>query len=752
MRNKIDLKHSWFCLLLCLFCFSSCEDKMGEYYEVPEMRGNAKQVLERDGNFSIFLDAVKRSGFEDMLSGRGIITVAAPTDEAFSNWLRDNGYSSLDDVRSDELGKIVTYHLVYYSFSKDKFANYRPEGAGSENSADFAAATAGLYFKFRTRSRDSISVAVDNTVAPGGPVVERKIYHNDRFVPVLSSYLFATKGIDAAFNYEYFYPNSTWTGQNGGFNISNASVLNYNMIADNGYLYAVDQVVIPLETVYTEMERRENYSEFLKMYNRFSSFSYRPDLTAQYGGGDSLYFHYHDGGLPIIASEWPVTDFAAFEILSRGAYNVFAPNNAAMQSFFDSFWSAHYSSIDDIPFTAARYLLQNHVYGGDLAFPEEINNGRIQTNFGTPINFDTQNTDLRKICANGALYGLNSLMVPRMFRSVTAPVFQNPAYKEFLLMMETASNSPVAPLMAEGQNFALFVPTTAVLLDNTTIGADQMQYVNTNPNSWMGEDILIDGDNGAVSLSTGRRSLIVNNHVGTRLMSDVGGNKIYKTLLPFQYLWLDENSNKVYSSDIYNNNNVVDKIPSVRKIYDAYNGATYEISGTSDNSNVDAMALLADESLFRDQILRSTPAQYTEFAELFKTAGFNLTAPPLNFLFDRFIVFIPSNDVIDAGKTAGKIPTNPVELADYLKYYFVNVNTSSIGDYPFPGAGIQGEMNTFTWSNPSHTQRATLTIIDNGTNLQVMDAKGNIANVVSVYPNIYSDGVAYQIDGLLEFE
>ncbi|MDR2475860.1 MAG: hypothetical protein LBD45_08380, partial [Bacteroidales bacterium] len=110
---------------------------------------------------------------------------------------------------------------------------------------------------------------------------------------------------------------------------------------------------------------------------------------------------------------------------------------------------------------------------------------------------------------------------------------------------------------------------------------------------------------------------------------------------------------------------------------------------------------------------------------------------------------IPTNDAIVAGKAAGKIPSDVDALSDYLKYYYVNVNTSSLNDYPFPGAGVQGEVKTFLRRNGIP---ATLTIIDTGTQIKIRDAKGNTANVISVFPNIYQDGAAYLIDGLLEFE
>lgn len=87
------------------------------------------------------------------------------------------------------------------------------------------------------------------------------VYHLERYLPVFSYRYFQTKGIDAKSNYEAFYPNSTWTGENG-FNVSNASVKEYGIIANNGYIHTVDRVIEPLETIYTELKKQDEYSIF----------------------------------------------------------------------------------------------------------------------------------------------------------------------------------------------------------------------------------------------------------------------------------------------------------------------------------------------------------------------------------------------------------------------------------------------------------------------------------------------------------
>jgi uncharacterized surface protein with fasciclin (FAS1) repeats len=722
----------------------SCEKEMDKHYEIPEwLKGSAEEVLKSQGNYSLFLQAVDRAGYGDLLKGKGIITVVAPSDNAFGAWLTQHQYGSIENVPLKELKKTIAFHFIYYAYDKSMLADYRPEGV---NNTEQSVNDAGLYYKFRTKSSDSIGSYFDRTAAPNTAVPIRKVYHKERFVPVLSPYLFRTKGIDAAYNYRYFYPSGQWEGNNEDFRISNASVSEYAILADNGYIYTVNEVLEPLETIFTELNNSPNNSVFVNMYDRFADFVYDAATSTNYGKGDSLFLYYH-ADLPKIASEWSYNgeggypDYAELGILAKTAYNVFAPSDQSLQNFFNDFWSDYYSKIEDVPFIPIKYLLDNHVAEGDIIFPQEIEQGKIVTKFGNKVVFDTQNTFLKKICVNGTLYGLNDVMIPRMFGSVTAPLFRNPAYNMFLTMMSDAEM--IIPLMSEDKtNFSLFIPTDRLIEDYTTYNGYRIFYQNLNPNKYGGQNVMMETADGSGPMSRMVKTLFATNHIGTKLFTEVGNKKVYKTMNSFQYLLVEDD--KIYSTNLFNN--YYDQPATLKKIYTAYNGESYEVSG--DNT----MALLPDMNVFKDQITRtseSAPSYY--FRLLAETAGFHLSSPKFGFLQgERFIVFIPSNEAILTGLSSGIIPFDPAGMAEYLQYYFVNTNLSSLSDYPFPGAGIQGELTSFRYT--SDRTRGKMTLIDDGNSLRIRDGKGDTVNVIGVFPNIYSDGAVYLIDGLLSIE
>ena len=160
----------WTPLFLCIsLFFASCVSELEKYYETPDwLKGNTWEVLEKKGNFKLFLKAIERSSYKDLVQGKGINTVLAPTDSAFQAYLTANQII-FDSLKGSQLDRLIGYHLLYYSFNKEALENYRPNGSESQNLYP------GMYYKFRTKSCDPISVETDFTNDK-----VHKVIHNDR--------------------------------------------------------------------------------------------------------------------------------------------------------------------------------------------------------------------------------------------------------------------------------------------------------------------------------------------------------------------------------------------------------------------------------------------------------------------------------------------------------------------------------------------------------------------------------------------
>jgi len=734
------LKKSTAILVCFLLAFTSCESELDKYYATPDwLKGNAWEVLEAKGNFKLFLSAVEKSSFKDLVQGKGQITVMAPTDEAFQTYLNKKGYASVNDIPTEngELDKLIGYHLVYYSFTKEAFEDYKPDGVESVNPVK------GLFYKFRTKSRDGISREKDPTAENNDSL---QVMHKDRFLPVFSFNLFTSFNIDAKSNYEFFYPNSTWTGEEG-FNVSNASVIDYAIITDNGYVYTINQVIEPLETVYTELSKSEGYNLVKEAYDRFVTFQYDANTSTEYGKGDSLYIWYHGNDLPPIASEWSNilggTDYTQLSVLSYLAFNMFAPDNAAMQAFFNKYWAPYYSNLSQVNFEPLLFLLKNHVYRGQVLFPELIEKGVIKTTYGTTIQFDRNSAKMKHMCSNGTLYGLDHVMVPPMFEKVTSPMFCDPKYNLILDMMNNSSF--VSTLITDQNKFKVFYPTNSMILSNTTLEGKAISYLNATPKKYGTQQVQIEGDNGPEAMKLTQKKSLAGNHIATQLLSSRDDEAIYRTINPFNYLYLK--GDKVYSTALYNIGDA-NKAPTFTLIKgDWTNGDAYALSGTT------ASALVPESNQFKNIITSpSCPADYSYFKEIIGSSGLDKALPPYSFMQgERFIVLIPVNTAIYAGWISGKIPFSPAEkVAGFLKPYFINVSASNLLDYPFPGAGVQGTLVSF--AKKSNGQAATYTLTDTGKELIIKDGKGKEVKVTTYFPRIYADGAAYMIDGLLDVE
>lgn len=726
-----------FLALLSVILFG-CKNEMEEYYKRPDtLKGSTWDVLETRGNYTIFLEAIKIAGFETLVKGRGLVTIMAPNDESFKKYLNENEYSSLAQIPIDELTRLIGFHLVDNAYTNDLFSNFQPTGRKNPNPAE-----AGMYFKHKTLAKDSITKAFVKIRPIDTVKTEISIYHKNLFLPVLSGYIFDTKKIDATFNYEYLFSNSKWTGGTELFNISEASVTEYEIPADNGFVYLIDRVLNPLLTINESLKKEGEYSKFLSLYDRFSYYEEDVDATANYGNGEILYNHFHSE-LPNIAAEWPYNgelgppDWAYWPALSGDGFSVFAPNNAALNNFFNEYWAPYYNSLDDVNLLPVAFLMYNHVYGGSIAFPEEIKNNKIITFFGTPVSFDLDNdVTKRQMCTNGIYYALNSVQTPPMFNSVTGPAFRDPKYRMFMFMLY--KTGLYLTLSSSAINYTIFMPSDSVIKKSNYYDAG-IEYVDLEPNVFGDESVsLIDGVSTPMGIS--QMSNYINSHVATDIITEIDGIKVYKTRNNFSYLYINGStiaSNKMFNENAgYSNMSLID-IPWT-------NGFCYDIDTAVLANNIDFKYILksADELEYLNE--------YKEFSAKLTNAGLLDINLPLDFMYTNSMIFIPSNEVI----SNGVLPTDQDSLAEYLKYFFIPMNNNDLSDYAFPGAGIEGNFKTYkgyditkpdSLSNPS-----VLTIIDNTTHLSLKTPGGQTAIVTTKLPKIFGDCAVYLIDALIE--
>ncbi len=743
MKKELCKRKRWF--LLCLFpLLFSCDDKMSDHYENPGLKSSIWELLEERGNYSIFLSAVERSGFRPYLEGKGIATVMAPDDEAFTSYFATHN-TSIESMPLSDLKKLVGFHLLYYSYNKSNLENFRPEGqSGGDASGNLGA---GMYYKFRTRSSNSPTKASSTQG-------EITLYHLERFIPIFSHNFFKTKKIEnAERNYKFFYPDSEWTGANG-FNVSGASVKEYELAANNGYVYTIDRVLEPMETIYDELKNNPAYSTFLNLYDSYSYYEYDATLSADFGhtaGVDSLYLHKHNY-IPPIALEWPVSNFVLLNTLASVSYSIFALSNDALTDFYNRYWAGRgYASIYTLDPLIRRYFLYEFLYAGSVVFPDQITKGEVESYTGNQFNFDPYSLSYKKMCINGSLYGLDKIDVPVLFASVIGPAFRE---KEFACFLYTLDGSgTLTNYSNQDFKYTVLMPNESAF-NNSNYG---LKY-GTTSNSLVENP---DSDE-PLALSPTKMANIVDSHVLNREVElKETGVQVLASNIPYNYWFVKDGKitcNR-YFNKLLTPGATFDPFVPFRKIEGIgagnwNNGRVYAYDASIANGgqvfDTDNQLVSFESNLVYALFnVNDTRYSYYAFSQLLKKAGLlvNGNIPSIK---GRYIAFIPTNEAIEKALTEGRLPGakgttlsgefDQAVLKAYLSNYFIDAN--SITTYPYPGSDMRsGAYETYGGNSINY--------IDNGTSLSVQLQGKSVIPVLSQYyyfPFAYNDGAFHFIN------
>ena len=101
-------------LMLALsFSFYSCsDDDDGSGNLPPVMNNTIADVVIANENYSVLEAALIKTDLVSTFQGSSEYTVFAPNNQAFQDFLSDNGFASLDEVPTDVLTQVLLYHVV----------------------------------------------------------------------------------------------------------------------------------------------------------------------------------------------------------------------------------------------------------------------------------------------------------------------------------------------------------------------------------------------------------------------------------------------------------------------------------------------------------------------------------------------------------------------------------------------------------------------------------------------------------------
>ncbi len=109
--NIQSIKTHWVLALLLLFSisFTACDEDSDD---TPSPSQDITELAQSDSRFTSLVAALTQANLVSTLQGAGPFTVFAPTNNAFSTFLSDNNFASLDEVPGDVLSAVLLNHVV----------------------------------------------------------------------------------------------------------------------------------------------------------------------------------------------------------------------------------------------------------------------------------------------------------------------------------------------------------------------------------------------------------------------------------------------------------------------------------------------------------------------------------------------------------------------------------------------------------------------------------------------------------------
>ena len=690
-----------FVVLLLVAHLFSCEQATFDNpkYQRPEwLVGKLYSQAKADENLSTFIQLVDKTIYADILDRSGYFTVFAPTNEAFNKFFSDNSMeiSSIENLDEEQAEKLVRYLIIQDGWTSEQFQDMGPNGFGEPTA--YKRETLYPPYKYFELGSDE----------RGRYIVQDYFRHVPLFYPRLFDH-YSYNGSD----YEYFFPDQNW--DNTSIYYAGARLIDKEIPAENGFLYKIDRMVAPLESLDAITRNNSNFSLFHELSEKFAAFTFDENATnAQTGASegiivDSLWLKGHD--LHIDLDKELIRKGLGPKDALVNNYTLLAPNNSALDYYLRSEILKHYGNLAEVPVFILKMIVNAHLRD-DVTFPTHLEKG-VTNGERDKINLNLE-TDVveKKFATNGTFYGLNRVIKPRALNSVLAPLLLNNKYEWFSEAINIARI--VELLKNENRQFTIFAPENLVMeLDSMFIWDDKKFIEYINPEKFVKQGNSEVSDMVFLQIAYGRPE----GFAQEEFLQTLSGN----------YIKLLNHENEV------------------RGLGEPDSVITFtQIEGDFDNGI--ALSVSGRFSSYAKQIYSTifNAVEFRKFRDLLITAGL-IDVQKSKFTFvgnnDIMTILVPSNDVLE-NYTYDSID----ELQNLLKYRFIK------GNFIFTDAKNYGQHETYLVDNDN--KAAMINISGTYDELKVLNSSGNTVATVSESTRnvINTNGVVHLINNYLNYE
>ncbi len=456
----------WFkkvALFQLLVILVSCTDKADDpYFARPDsLASPIYQRLQEEGNFSLFLKCIDKSGYADVLSRAGYYTLFAPNDSAVNAYLTEKGMG-IDEISDTLAQKIVSYSLLFTAYKYETIDDVHPVSTTSTYNRAFRRKTNNYKGVYTTNSLSlgeinvvDINMVMDEEDVAAGTIPTLNSDDNSyKYIPVFTSAFMSRAGL-TDFDYNYFYPSSDL----GDFNVSDAQVVKSDIMAENGYIHEVNKVLEPLINLEEMLEGRTEFSMFKEILDKYLvNYNTAPDDFS------SKYNSLTGNTAPIYVKSYPYLEFAPnTETIDAGttigddqlnSLTMFVPNNDAVQKFFDEKFLTYYGTLDHMSQALISDFINSHL------FPSTVWPSRFElaeTKFTEDDIIDAQ------MASNGLFYGTNRVQESDDFFTVYGEINLNPSYS---LMLQALKDFDMQYVIKNSNiEYTVFMVPDSVMMD-----------------------------------------------------------------------------------------------------------------------------------------------------------------------------------------------------------------------------------------------------------------------------------------------
>lgn len=621
--------------------FAACNKKaFDEYYKRPEWLAQPiYQQLDSMGDFKSFLACIEKAGYKNTLGAGGSWTVFAPTDEAFSRFLKEQGIADAGKIDAALAEKIVRTSMVYDAERLEKLNdNFSARGW-----------VPGVAFRRRTVYYDFVETdttgagrplkIISTNRRPGVAYVPSD-YNNKHISYFFKDYM-SSRNLGAA-DYNAFFPNTEYTG----LNIADAKIdpVRSNILAENGYIHVVDKVLTPRKSIEQYLRGKPEYSAFKGILDLYATYTYNSDVSHRYevltGKADSVFTKgYLDLGLALNNENYAKDDANDAQVNN---FSITVPDNAAVADYAQRVLLRYYpagTTLRDVFYNNSTILTEfvnAHLYNTQL-WPSRFN---TEQNFqGEKPKVTTANIRETKLLSNGAFYGINACQSANVFHSVYANVLLDPKYRLTQIALQRM-----------GLHLTLKIPTIRYMM--ILVSDDELHRMGFEYDAYNTTDpIRFNGGNGSPAMAAFLTLNII--PLENDPVPDLSGKGILESYTG-EYVKYD--NFKMYSSG------TMDSVVKYVGVDSVYTGAGLSAS-------------LNGVVVYTGKALRTSA---TNIADFFRSIGAETATSP----FYRFFQYLVNTDMYSASD--GKI--NGIELG--LNYTMLVPNNEAIaqavanGDLP----------------------------------------------------------------------